>query len=137
LVFIPFFFVFFFLLVGKFWLNDCLWFFRFTRLILFVFSFLFFCFYLFCGIAFFYTFFLKRVLVDFYLFNLLGTDFSFSFIFDFVSLGFFCCVSFISRAVFLYRMFYIEGTIDSRRFYWLVFLFVMSMFFLVFSGNFF
>jgi NADH-ubiquinone oxidoreductase chain 5 len=46
-------------------------------------------------------------------------------------------VSFISGVVFIYRAFYMEGTIDSRRFYWLVFLFVMSMFFLVFSGNFF
>jgi len=30
-----------------------------------------------------------------------------------------------------------EGTVDFRRFLWLVFLFVVSMFFLVFSGNFF
>ena len=47
------------------------------------------------------------------------------------------CVSLISSLVFLYRKFYIEGTVDIRRFLFLVFLFVISIFFLVFSGNFF
>jgi len=76
-------------------------------------------------------------LLDFFLFSLGGLDFSFSFLFDYVSLGFFSCVSFISGLVFLYSVFYMEGTVDSRRFIWLVFGFVFSMFLLVFSGNFF
>jgi len=58
------------------------------------------------------------------------------FVFDFLRLGFFSCVSFISGVVFLYSVFYISGTIDSRRFGYLVFLFVLSIIFLVFSGNF-
>jgi len=63
-------------------------------------------------------------------------DFSISFLFDYLSVGFFGCVSLISRVVFFYRNFYIIGRIRSRRFVYLVFLFVFSMFLLVFSGNF-
>jgi len=55
----------------------------------------------------------------------------------FLSFGFFRCVSLISSVVFVYSVFYIEGTVDIRRFLFLVFLFVFSMFLLVFSGNFF
>jgi len=84
-----------------------------------------------------YTFFGVGFLVDYSLFKLGRVDLSFTFVFDFLSLGFFSCVSFISWIVFLYRVFYIEGTVDSRRFSWIVFLFVFSIFFLVFSGNFF
>jgi len=42
----------------------------------------------------------------------------------------------ISSVVFFYNNFYMEGTVDMRRFLYLVFLFVLSMFILVFSGNF-
>jgi len=76
-------------------------------------------------------------MVDYFLFNIYSFEFSFCIIFDFVSFGFFICVSLISSLVFLYRKFYMEGTVDMRRFLVLVFLFVVSMFFLVFSGNFF
>lgn len=65
-----------------------------------------------------------------------GVDLSFSLIFDYVSLGFFGAVSFISGMVFLYSIFYMEGTVDRRRFGWLVFGFVASIGLLVFSGRF-
>ena len=58
-------------------------------------------------------------------------------IFDFVSIGFFMCVSLISGLVFLYSIFYMEGRLKRRRFLYLVFFFVFSIFLLVFSGNFF
>ena len=77
-----------------------------------------------------------RFLFEFFIFSFLGLDLSFVFVFDFLSLGFFSCVSFISGVVFLYSVFYISNTIDLRRFGYLVFLFVLSMIFLVFSGNF-
>jgi NADH:ubiquinone oxidoreductase subunit 5 (subunit L)/multisubunit Na+/H+ antiporter MnhA subunit len=67
----------------------------------------------------------------------MGVDVGFTFVFDFISLGFSGCVSFISGVVFIYRTFYMRGTVDLRRFYLLVFLFVLSIFILVFSGNFF
>lgn len=38
--------------------------------------------------------------------------------------------------MYLYSVFYIEGTVDTRRFNWLVFGFVVSIGILVFSGNF-
>jgi NADH-ubiquinone oxidoreductase chain 5 len=93
--------------------------------------FLFFCF------SFFYVFYEGGFVFDLFFFTFCGLDFSFSFVFDFLSLGFGGCVSLISSVVFFYRLFYMEGTVDARRFLWLVFLFVVSMFFLVFSGNFF
>ena len=85
---------------------------------------------------FFYSFFGRRGFFEVFLFGRAGMDMTFSFVFDFLSLGFFCCVSFISRVVFLYSLFYMSGTVDARRFVWLVFLFVLSIFLLVFSGNF-
>ena len=74
--------------------------------------------------------------MDFFMFNFFGVDYSICFVFDFLSCGFFGCVSLISCLVFFYRVFYMEGTVDMRRFGGLVVLFVVSMFFLVFSGNF-
>jgi NADH-ubiquinone oxidoreductase chain 5 len=64
----------------------------------------------------------------------------FVFIFDFVSLFFFSVVSLISRVVFLYRKFYMDDFLwvsntDNDRFFYLLFLFVVSIFFLVFSGS--
>jgi NADH:ubiquinone oxidoreductase subunit 5 (subunit L)/multisubunit Na+/H+ antiporter MnhA subunit len=82
--------------------------------------------YIFCGFFFiiyiiFVFFFVCRfyggaVFLDFFLFGIFGLDVSLSLIFDYVSLGFFSCVSFISRVVFYYRIFYMEGTTDNRRF---------------------
>src|SRR5882757_948830 len=83
------------------------------------------------------TFFGRGVLVEIPLFALLGMDFGLTFIFDFLRVGFFGCVSLISGFVFLYRFFYMRGSFDQRRFVFLVTLFVASMFVLVFSGSFF
>ncbi len=76
------------------------------------------------------------VIVEAFLFCFSGVEYSLSFIFDFLSTRFFSRVSIVSFVVFLYRAFYIEGLSDTRRFSVLVFLFVTSMFLLVFSGNF-
>lgn len=76
-------------------------------------------------------------MVDFFVLRLGGFDVSLGFLFDYVSVGFFCSVSFISGLVFFYSFFYIEGVRDFRRFVWLVFGFVFSMFVLVFSRRFF
>lgn len=83
----------------------------------FLFSLFFLLFYFFSIFLFFFCFFGHRFLFDFYVFTLLGVDSSFSIVLDFLSLGFFSCVSFISFIVFLYSIFYMEGTVDNRRFY--------------------
>lgn len=62
-------------------------------------------------------------------------DFSFSFLFDYVSLGFFSVVSLIAGVVLFYRGFYMLGSSTISRFCYLVVLFVFSMMVLVFSGN--
>lgn len=58
---------------------------------------------------------------------------------DYVSLFFFSVVSLISRVVFLYRKFYIEERWQkffiNSRFFFLLFLFVLSIIILVFSGS--
>jgi len=96
----------------------------------------FFAFYVFLVLGFLFFFYRGGVIVDFFLFSFMGIDFSFSLIFDFLSFGFFGCVSLISSLVFFYSVFYMDGTVDMRRFAGLVVLFVVSMFILVFSGNF-
>lgn len=67
------------------------------------------------------------------------SDFSFSFTLDYLSLFFFSCVSLISGVVFFYRKFYIRDSYDSNndnfRFFFLLFLFVVSIFILVFSNS--
>jgi len=138
--FLLFFFLFiclFFLFSWEVFMNNWLWFFRFYQLIIFLYAFLFFFIYFFFTFFFFVTFFGPSFLFDFYLFSISGLDASFTVVFDFVRTGFFSCVSFISGVVFLYRIFYMRGTVDTRRFGFLVFLFVLSIMILVFSGNFF
>uniref|UniRef100_UPI00315DEB27 NADH dehydrogenase subunit 5 n=1 Tax=Allonothrus sinicus TaxID=3138099 RepID=UPI00315DEB27 len=76
-------------------------------------------------------------MVQFIVFSFGGWEIVLSFVFDYLSLGFFSCVSFIAGMVFFYSVFYMGGGFDLRRFSFLVFLFVVSMFLLVFSGSFF
>ena len=68
------------------------------------------------------------------------SEIPFSFSIDYVSLFFFSAVSLISRVVFLYSKFYMEDSYRdlnflNNRFFYLLFLFVVSMLFLVFSGS--
>lgn len=67
------------------------------------------------------------------------TEMPFTFFLDYVSLFFFCAVSLISSVVFLYSKFYMgegwEPFLLNSRFFYLLFLFVLSMMFLVFSGS--
>jgi NADH-ubiquinone oxidoreductase chain 5 len=105
--------------------------------ILYSFSFLFFLLAISLFFVFFLVFFEGGFIFDLFFFSFRGFDFVFSFVFDFLSVGFAGCVAMISSVVFMYRMFYMSGTVDIRRFCYLVFMFVVSMFFLVFSGNFF
>jgi len=74
---------------------------------------------------------------DFCLLSLGRFDICLSFLFDYVSLGFFRVVCLISRMVLFYSTFYMGGTVDMARFVYLVVAFVFSMGILVFSGNFF
>ena len=101
-----------------------------------IYSFVFFMGWFFCLFSFMGVYYLGGCLFEFFLFCHSGVDYSLSLIFDFLSTRFFSRVSIISFVVFLYRLFYMGGRADMRRFTFLVFLFVMSMFFLVFSGNF-
>jgi len=78
----------------------------------------------------------NRTVLRITLVSISGLDLSFSFLFDYVSLGFFRAVSFISSMVFFYSKFYMEEEVNQRRFNWLVFGFVISIGILVFSGNF-
>lgn len=71
--------------------------------------------------------------------NLLS-DLSLSFCVDYISLFFFSSVSLISSVVFLYRKFYMGDVLNLKnfintRFFYLLFLFVVSIMFLVFSGS--
>lgn len=104
----------------------------------FLFSFLFF--FLFLLISFFRLFFLSYSSIFFELLSPLSYfETPLSFCFDYVSFFFFSSVSLISIVVFLYSHFYMDrgrffNNLDSR-FFFLLFLFVISMMFLVFSGS--
>nr|YP_009306849.1 NADH dehydrogenase subunit 5 [Histiostoma blomquisti]AOR08481.1 NADH dehydrogenase subunit 5 [Histiostoma blomquisti] len=79
-------------------------------------------------------------ILEFMLVESIHIDFSFIFMFDYISLFFFSFVSLISSLVFLYSKFYMSDisyffNVDGLRFFYLLFLFVASMFFLVFAGS--
>lgn len=105
-----------------------------------LFSFLFFFSFFLC--SFFGVYFLNRNGFIFELtipFSLLS-EIPLRFCVDYVSLFFFSGVSIISGVVFLYRKFYIDEQFRvfnsiNYRFFYLLFLFVASMFFLVFSSS--
>jgi len=80
------------------------------------FSLLYFCFFVYLCFCvrlyfyfFFYCFYWGRLMLDLYLFSMYGIDFSLTFVVDYLSVGFFGCVSFISGVVFYYRVFYMAG----------------------------
>lgn len=74
------------------------------------------------------------LILSFDVFELLGEFFSLVFFFDWVSFLFLRVVSLISGVVIFYSIFYI-GEMGSLRFFYLLVLFVVSMFFLIFRGN--
>lgn len=85
---------------------------------------------------------LKRYLLE--VFPIEGVFMPCSIVFrlDYLSFFFFFCVSLISMVVFSYRKFYMGNSfyfldLDSNRFLYLLFFFVSSIFFLVFSGSWF
>uniref|UniRef100_UPI00315DB864 NADH dehydrogenase subunit 5 n=1 Tax=Sancassania mycophaga TaxID=3127633 RepID=UPI00315DB864 len=100
----------------------------------------------------FFSIFLFSLFLGFYLMDYSGVCFEllmpysllsempFSFFIDYVSLFFFSAVSLISSVVFLYSKFYMDDSYSemnflNSRFFYLLFLFVVSMLFLVFSGS--
>ena len=81
----------------------------------------------------------KRIRVEIII-NHHTTDLCLSFNFDSISLIFFSVVSLISRVVFLYRKFYIghnplKLNISNNYFFLVLMMFVISIFFLVFSNS--
>ena len=108
--------------------------------------------FLFFGFFFIYIFFfilsIGFFLIDFNIvrieilssYYIIDKDISFTFIFDWLSCFFFSFVSLISSVVFFYRKFYINSCFffynnNHLRYYFLLFSFVLSIFFLVFSGS--
>jgi NADH-ubiquinone oxidoreductase chain 5 len=75
-------------------------------------------------------------LVSFNIIEILRLDLPVSFIFDFFSYSFRIIVCLISGVVIGYSIFYM-GVLNSNRFVYLVFLFSLSIIFLIFRGNFF
>nr|YP_009051475.1 NADH dehydrogenase subunit 5 [Psoroptes ovis]AIH15208.1 NADH dehydrogenase subunit 5 [Psoroptes ovis] len=90
-----------------------------------------------------YLFFYNSVVLNLFLPVLVfSSEMSISLCFDFVSCFFFCFVSFISGVVFIYSKYYMNvdknfQNSDQIRFMCILFLFVISMFFLVFSFSWF
>nr|YP_002650716.1 NADH dehydrogenase subunit 5 [Dermatophagoides pteronyssinus]ACF54669.1 NADH dehydrogenase subunit 5 [Dermatophagoides pteronyssinus] len=89
-----------------------------------------------------FLFFYNSLVLNFLVPSFIMDDFNLSFCFDYVSCFFFSCVSFISSVVFIYSKYYMSVNSkivnsDQLRFLSLLFLFVVSMFFLVFSYSWF
>jgi NADH-ubiquinone oxidoreductase chain 5 len=71
--------------------------------------------------------------IEFVIFSFSGVDFSFSFLFDWVSFGFSRVVCLVTSSVFFYNYLYMGDYYDSKRFSYLIFLFVGSICILIFS----
>nr|WIS40130.1 NADH dehydrogenase subunit 5 [Facelina auriculata] len=72
---------------------------------------------------------------EFEMFNLSGIPFTFSFIFDKISVSFSMVVTLISGSVFFFASKYMEEDPFATRFIWILLSFVISMNFLIFSGS--
>lgn len=77
----------------------------------------------------------NRILIEWELINSSSTSLIFNFYLDSISIIFFTFVSLISGCVFLYRTSYIHGDKNFRLFIILVIIFVLRIFFIVFSLN--
>lgn len=89
-----------------------------------------------------FLFFFNSVILNFLIPTVVITDIYLSFCFDYIRRFFFSCISFIRAMVFLYSNYYINIdskniTSDQIRFLIILFFFVSSMFFLVFSFSWF
>nr|YP_009987512.1 NADH dehydrogenase subunit 5 [Bambusiphaga taibaishana]QBZ37972.1 NADH dehydrogenase subunit 5 [Bambusiphaga taibaishana] len=71
------------------------------------------------------------IVFDYLFFSLNSSEFSFIFFFDWLSMLFLSVVFLISGSVLLYSIDYMRGDIFIIRFYFLVFLFIISMFMLI------
>nr|YP_009987577.1 NADH dehydrogenase subunit 5 [Tropidocephala brunnipennis]QBZ38050.1 NADH dehydrogenase subunit 5 [Tropidocephala brunnipennis] len=96
--------------------------------IFFFFFFLFFFFFIFGMYFYMFDFFL---IMDYNFFSLNSSMFSLIFIFDWLSMIFLSIVFLISGSVLLYSLDYMNGDKSIIRFYFLVFMFILSMFFLI------
>ena len=108
--------------------------------IFFLFSFLFFSFSFFSFSLGLYLVDYNSLVVEIFLPFSLVSEIPLTFFIDYISLFFFSAVSLISGVVFLYRKFYMDDSFYTLsfmnlRFFYLLFLFVFSIFFLVFSGS--
>nr|YP_009504252.1 NADH dehydrogenase subunit 5 [Histiostoma feroniarum]AWX53528.1 NADH dehydrogenase subunit 5 [Histiostoma feroniarum] len=108
--------------------------------VLYLFSFFFFLLFIFLSFGGLFFFSDYSYVLEFYIFCGNFMEFSFVFFFDFMSFFFFSFILLISSIVFLYSGFYMHYNVysknsDNSRFFYLLFLFVFSMFFLVFSGS--
>jgi len=75
------------------------------------------------------------LLFSFNLFDFIGIVFRMVFVFDWVSFSFVSFVSLISSSIFFYSKYYMGVSSLEKRFAFLLFGFVLSIFFLVFGGN--
>lgn len=75
------------------------------------------------------------IILDWEILIMGGVGVSYSLVVDGVALLFASCVFFISGNVFFFSEGYIEGEANKGRFSYLVFLFILSMVLLIFSGN--
>nr|YP_009349230.1 NADH dehydrogenase subunit 5 [Sakuraeolis japonica]APZ75716.1 NADH dehydrogenase subunit 5 [Sakuraeolis japonica] len=74
-------------------------------------------------------------ILEFEMFSLSGVPFTFSFIFDKISISFSMVVTLISGSVFFFADKYMEEDPFATRFIWILLSFVISMNFLIFSGS--
>nr|YP_006576092.1 NADH dehydrogenase subunit 5 [Kulikovia alborostrata]AEM23549.1 NADH dehydrogenase subunit 5 [Kulikovia alborostrata] len=75
------------------------------------------------------------VMLSWEIFNSNGVSISMDFLFDWVSISFGCVVLLISSCVLMFTCEYMSGDSFLPRFSWLVFLFVLSMCFVIFIPN--
>nr|YP_010271065.1 NADH dehydrogenase subunit 5 [Spinactaletes boneti]UJY98023.1 NADH dehydrogenase subunit 5 [Spinactaletes boneti] len=77
----------------------------------------------------------KSLFLEIELFSYSGVDFIYLILLDWMSLTFFSAVLFISSMVLMYSTSYMDGDKNFNRFIFIVFLFVVSMVFLIISPN--
>nr|BCD89858.1 NADH dehydrogenase subunit 5 [Grandidierella osakaensis] len=82
-----------------------------------------------------FFFFDKTIFIEWEIFNLNCTSVVMSLIFDWMSLSFLMIVTLISSMIMMYSIYYMEGDKNPKRFVFILFMFILSMMFLIVSPN--
>jgi NADH-ubiquinone oxidoreductase chain 5 len=76
------------------------------------------------------------IILEIIIFKIESTDYTLSLSLDSISMGYLSCILLVSSCILIFTIFYIQNTLNYRRFIYIVMIFILSMSLMVLSDNF-